>query len=128
MTQKSSAKFYSLCVSEIGADYDGGQNSDDEGFVPMNSVGENGIYVDDIVKDLPDLTFYEAERKGANPEGLKSKWPVVAVENISLFVTDAERAGAAAKRKRLSHKIFMQCDWFGHFLTFFTVFTIFADD
>jgi hypothetical protein len=55
-------------------------------------------------------------------------FPVVPQETVSLFVTDAERAGAAAKRKKLSHKIFMQNEPFGHFLTFFTIYTIFADD
>jgi hypothetical protein len=38
-------------VSEIGADYDVPKDSADDIFIPLNSVGNNGIYDDDIVKD-----------------------------------------------------------------------------
>lgn len=69
MGAKSNTKVYSLCVSEIGADYDIPRDSADDVFIPLNSIGNGDIYYDDIVKDLPDLTFYERERDGANPEG-----------------------------------------------------------
>lgn len=90
--------------------------------------GEAVIYYDDIVKKLPDQTFYENEQYGENPDNLKSQFKAENEAAISLFVTDAEKAAAAKKKKKLSWWIFMEWEFFGNLLTFFTIYTIFADD
>ena len=83
---------------------------------------------DDLVKAYPDRTFYENEQwKEDDAVEFASQLPPDPEDNISLFVTDGERAATARKKLRLSHKIFAESEFFGNLIGFFTIWTIFGD-
>jgi len=70
----------SFYADQIGNEYD----NEDEEVVEFNLVDKNtNIYFDPIVKDLPDLTFYDKETYGDNPQNLESIIPKEPEEKIS---------------------------------------------
>lgn len=113
----------SFMVSQIGNEYSG--KLDSSTFTPMQSVGslydDDGFY-SDKEEDPIDPTTKPKKGKKIKKIELPPEPPV------DLFLTQAEKDAAARKKKRLSHKIFIQSAAFGNLQSFFTIFSIFADD